>query len=93
MLDIKGDIEKKKAEKESKKAVEPAEEKKPNADEKLKEDFNKVKEVVTKVTSPVKTVWHFIPDSAKGILALGGGATAAIVNKAQELKNKVTDKK
>ena len=48
MLDIKGDIEKKKAEKESKKAVEPAEEKKPSADEKLKEDFKTVVEILEK---------------------------------------------
>lgn len=91
MLDIKGDIEKKKAEKESEKAGCQEEEKKQTADEKLKEDFDKVKSVVTKVTAPAKAVWHFVPDTAKTVLlaGLGGGAAAGIADK---LKDKVTGK-
>lgn len=81
MLDIKGDIEKQKAEEETKKAAEPKEEKKQTADEKLKEDYEKVKGVVSKVTAPAKAVWHFIPDSAKAILGvgLGGGIATNLI--------------
>lgn len=96
MLDIKGDIEKKKAEKESLEAIEPKEEEnKPTADEKLKEDFEKAKGVVTKVTAPVKAVWHFIPDSVKTVLGLGlggGGIAAGIANAAKEKAKEVTGK-
>ena len=88
MLDIKGDIEKKKAEKEGEKALEPKEEKKPTADEKLKEDYEKVKGVVTKVTAPAKAVWHFIPDSAKTVLlaGLGGSAIAGLMDNKTDKK-------
>ena len=96
MLDIKGDIEKKKAAQEVK-AIEPKEEeKKPTADEKLKEDFGKVKEVVSKTPAPLKAVWHFVPDSAKTVLAvgLGGGTLATIGEKAmQYAKDKAAEKK
>lgn len=86
MLDIKGDIEKKKAEKENAVMQEPTEEKKPTADEKLKEDYGKVKEVVSKVTAPVKAVWHFVPDTVKTVMlaGLGGSAMAGIIDKAKE---------
>lgn len=95
MLDIKRDIEKKKAEKEMTEAMPKEEEKKQTADEKLKEDFGKVKEVVSKVTTPVKTVWHFVPDSAKTVLALGlggGGLVSGLVNAAKEKAKEVTGK-
>ena len=90
MLDIKGDIEKKKAEKENSAMLEPKEEKKPTADEKLKEDYEKVKGVVSKATAPVKAVWHFVPDTVKTVMlaGLGGSAMASLMNKAKEAVTK-----